>query len=88
MQRSFTTYFIFRLPTSQKFYASFVMGASFINSNTYFGIKPSIAFYFSNRQKVKLELSYINIFNREYNYAETKKEDFGSVGLGIGIKLF
>lgn len=73
---------------SQQFYISFLCGPSFINSNTYFGIKPSIGYYFSTKQKLGLKVSYINIFNREPNYEETKMQDFGSIGLAFTIKLF
>lgn len=73
---------------AKKFYLSFMLGPGFINDNVYFGIKPSFGFYFSNRQRVTLRFSYINIFNRELNYQETKKDDFGSVGFAIGVKLF
>lgn len=73
---------------SQQFYISFLCGPSFINSNTYFGIKPSIGYYFSKSQKLGLRASYINIFNREPNYDETKMQDFGSIGLVFTIKLF
>ena len=52
------------------------------------GIKPSVAYYFSERQKLGLKISYINIFNRELNYEETKMEDFGSLSLAISFKLF
>jgi len=73
---------------SNCFYFSFDMGPSLIDSNTYFGIKPSCNFYFSKRKRITAQVFYLNIFNRALNYAETKKEDFGSIGLGIGIKLF
>jgi hypothetical protein len=73
---------------TQNFYLSFVLGPSFINSNTYLGIKPSIGFYFSKKQSVTAQISYINIFNRELNYQGTKKENFGSVSFAIVIKLF
>ena len=73
---------------SQKFYLSFLFGPSFINSNTYFGIKPSVGYYFSKRQKLGAKISYINVFNREPNYEETKMLDFGSISLSINIKLF
>ena len=73
---------------SKQFYISFSAGPSFINGNTYLGIKPSIGYYFSGRQKLGLKLSYINIFNREPNYEETKMENFGSINLALSFKLF
>ena len=69
-------------------YVSFVAGPSFINSETYFGIKPSVGFYFSNTHKVTARVTYTNIFNRELNYQQTQKDDFGSIGFAIGLKLF
>jgi len=73
---------------SQQLYISFLCGPSFINSNTHFGIKPSIAYYFSKNQRFGLRAYYVNIFNREPNYEETKMQDFGSIGLAFNIKLF
>ena len=73
---------------SNHFNFSFDMGPSFINTNTYFGIKPSCNFYFSKKKRITAQVSYLNIFNRTLNYAETKKLDFGSLNLGVGIKLF
>jgi hypothetical protein len=73
---------------TKRFYLLCMLGPSFINGNTYLGIEPSLGFYFSDKQKIKLQFSYTNIFNREFNYEETKKEDFGSIGLSIGFKLF
>jgi hypothetical protein len=73
---------------SNHFNFSFDMGPSFINSNTYFGIKPSCNFYFSKKKRITAQVSYLNIFNRTFNYEETKKVDFGSLNLSLGIKLF
>jgi hypothetical protein len=73
---------------SNFFYLSFSAGPSFINSNSYLGVKSSAGFYFSKSQKVTGRFFYTNIFNREYNYEETKKLDFGSLGISIGITLF
>jgi len=75
------------LPT-KNLYLSFALGPSFINNNTYLGIKPSIGFYFLKRERMTARISYINIFNRELNYQETKKDDFGSISFAIGIRLF
>jgi len=73
---------------AKQFYLSFTLGPSFINSNTYFGIKPSIGFYLSKSQKLTARISYINIFNRALNYEENKKDDFGSISFSMAIKLF
>lgn len=68
----------------QDIFLSFVAGASFISGQTLFGIKPSFYFYFSKSQKWTGKISYINIFNR----GKTIKEDFGSLSLAVGLKLF
>ena len=69
---------------TKKIYLSFVAGPSFISGQTMLGIKPSIGFYFSKSQKWTGKVSYINIFNRD----KITKEDFGSLSLAIGLKLF
>ena len=69
---------------TKNIYLSFVAGPSFISGQTMLGIKPSIGFYFSKSQKWTGKVSYINIFNRD----KITKEDFGSLSLAIGLKLF
>lgn len=69
---------------TKNMYLSFVAGPSFISGQTMLGIKPSIGFYFSKSQKWTGKISYINIFNRD----KITKEDFGSLSLAIGLKLF
>lgn len=65
-------------------YLSFVAGPSFVSGQTLLGIKPSIGFYFSNNHKWTGKFSYINIFNR----GEIIKENFSSISVAIGTKLF
>jgi hypothetical protein len=65
-------------------YLSFLTGPSFICGQTLLGVKPSFGFYFSKSQKWTGKISYINIFNRD----KTANEDFGSLSLAIGFKLF
>jgi hypothetical protein len=69
---------------SNKIYASVVTGPSFIDGHTFLGLKPALGIYFSANQKWIGKISYINIFNRD----ETTKNDFGSISLSIGLKLF
>jgi len=69
---------------TQKIYLSFIAGPSFIGGETFLGIKPSFGFYFSKTQRWTGKISYINIFNR----TQGVKEDFGSLSLAIGFKLF
>ena len=67
-----------------KTYLSFVAGPSFISGYTLLGIKPSFDFFFSKNKRWTGKVSYINIFNRE----KRTKEDFSSLSLAIGVKLF
>ncbi|WP_152270732.1 hypothetical protein [Agriterribacter humi] len=69
---------------NQGIYLSFVAGPSFISGQTLFGIKPSFGFYFSKKQRWTGKVSYINVFNR----TKIINEDFGSLSLAIGLKLF
>ena len=66
------------------FYLAFVAGPSFLGGQTKFGIKPSMGFYFSQSQRWTGKLSYINIFNRY----EKAKEDFGSISISLGVRLY
>jgi len=69
---------------TQSIYLSFVAGPSFVSGQTLLGIKPSFGFYFSKTQKWTGKVSYINVFNR----IQATKEDFGSLSLAVGLKLF
>ncbi len=69
---------------TQRIYLSFVAGPSFISGQTLLGIKTSFGFYFSKTQKWTGKVSYINVFNR----IPAAKEDFASLSLAIGLKLF
>jgi hypothetical protein len=69
---------------NQKIFISFMLGPSFINGNTLLGIKPSLGFYFSEKQRWKARMSYINIFNRD----KLNKKDFGNLSFAIALKLF
>jgi hypothetical protein len=69
---------------TRNIYFSVIAGPSFISGHTMIGIKPSFGFYFSKSQRWTGKISYINIFNRD----KTTKEDFGSLCLAVGLKLF
>ena len=69
---------------TKNMYLSFVAGPSFISGQTLLGIKPSIGFFFSKNQRWTSKVSYINVFNR----TKIIKEDFGSLSIAIGLKLF
>ncbi|MFI5406156.1 MAG: hypothetical protein ACHQ1D_06540 [Nitrososphaerales archaeon] len=68
----------------QELYLSFIAGPSFMDGQTFFGIKPSLGFYFSKTQRWTGKVSYINIFNR----VKLLNEDFGSLSIAIGLRLF
>jgi hypothetical protein len=65
-------------------YLSLVAGPSFVSGQTLLGVKPSFGFYFSRNQRWTGKVSYINVFNRD----KTSKDDFGSISLSVGVKLF
>src|SRR5690606_26090178 len=69
---------------TEKVYISLVTGPSFLSGQTLLGIKPSFGFYFSPTQKWTGKISYLNIFNRD----KRTNEDFGSVSLSVGVRLF
>jgi hypothetical protein len=69
---------------TQKIFFSFAAGPSFINQRTLFGIKPSFCVNFSKNNKWTSKISFINIFNRD----KATKEDFGTISLSIGRRLF
>ena len=67
-----------------KVYYSFVLGPSYSNGKVFLGIKPSIAFYFSESQKLAGKLSFINIFDRD----RLTGQDFGSLSFTLGFRLY
>jgi len=69
---------------TQSVYLSLLVGPSFISGQTLFGIKPSFGFYFSKTQRWTGKISYINVFDR----TKITKNDFGSLSLAVGLKLF
>ena len=69
---------------SEKIYFAYLSGVSVINGKAYFGIRPSIGYYFSPSQKWTSRLYFTNVFNRN----KQTTDDFGSLSLAIGLKLF
>jgi len=67
---------------TKSIYISFTTGPSFIGKQTHLAIKPSVGLFFSKKQRWTGKLSYINVFNR------TNNEDFGSLSLAVGFRLF
>jgi hypothetical protein len=68
---------------SRTIYFSVLAGPSFISGQTFLGLKPSIGFYFSKKQRWTGKISYINVFNR----TKITNQDFGSISVAIGVKL-
>jgi hypothetical protein len=68
----------------RSFYMSFVAGPSFVGGQTLLGIKPSVGFYFSSKQRVTGKVSFINVFHRE----PRARENFSSLSFSLGAKLF
>lgn len=69
---------------TNNFYVSLVAGPSFVSGQTLLGLKPSLGLYFSKNQRLTGKVSYINVFNRD----KITEEDFGSISLSVGVKLF
>lgn len=65
-------------------YVSFLAGPSFIGGQTLLGLKPSLGFYFSSKQKLTGKISYINILEREIR----AKQNFTSISFALGVKLY
>lgn len=69
---------------ANNFFVSIAAGPSLVSHQTLFGIKPSVGTYLSKNKRWMGTFSYINVLNR-YKAAG---QDFGSLSLGIGVKLF
>lgn len=67
-----------------KIWYAFVLGPSYSNDKAFFGIKPSVAFFFSESQRLMGKFSFINIFNRD----KLSRQDFGSMSFTLGYKLY
>jgi hypothetical protein len=69
---------------AKNIYVSFMLGPSFLGGETHFGIKPSVGFFFPKNRQWTAKLSYIDIFNRD----KESGQDFTSVSIAVGVKLF
>jgi hypothetical protein len=69
---------------SNKFWVSLEGGPSFIPSQTYFSLKPTIGYYFDNNQRLGVDFSLTNIFNLDV----ANDGSYGYMSLGLMIKLF
>ncbi len=69
---------------TKKIYVALVAGPAIIGSQTLLGIQSSLGYYFSTRQRCTAKISYLNVFNRD----KTTKQNFGTISIAIGFKLF
>jgi hypothetical protein len=69
---------------TQKVYVSFVAGPSFTGGLILLGIEPTLGVFFSSKQRWTVKCSYINVFDRD----KKTSEDFGSINVSLGVKLF
>ena len=69
---------------NKKVNLSLLAGPSLINSQVHFSLKPSIALYFSKKQKTIGKISYINVFNRTHD----PNKDYGSLNVSVCVSLF
>ena len=63
---------------------TFYTGTSFINSNVYLTLRPSIGFYFGNNELMSAHIGLTHIFQCD----DASKQPFGYINLGMGLKLF
>lgn len=72
------------LTPAQNIYLSVLCGPSFTGRQTLFGLKPTLGVFFSKKKKMLAKLSYIAVFNR----GNLVKQNFTSVSLSLGVKLY
>ncbi len=65
-------------------YLSFAAGPAFINGHALLGIKPAVGFYFSKKQRCTASFSLATIYNRY----KPSSDDYKSVNITLGIRLF
>jgi hypothetical protein len=69
---------------NDRIFLSLVAGESMIRNQLYFGIKPSLSYFFSDNQNWFGKLSFTNIFDRGSN----RRDDFGSLSISVSVRLF
>src|SRR5690606_22901894 len=67
---------------TDRFFATILGGMNLIDGKYYPGMKASIKYHFSTDQKFIVGVSFSNVFNR------INKQDFGSVTLSLGRRIF
>ena len=68
----------------QNIYLSVLCGPSFAGEQALFGLKPSLGVFFSKKQKILAKLSYLTVFNR----GNLVKQNFNSISISLGLKLY
>lgn len=69
---------------SQRFFVALTGGAALVNKNIEPLVKPGIGFMLDKSNKFLVKASYNHIFNRE----NVIDENFASVSIGVGVKIF
>ena len=69
---------------AQSVYFSLVGGPSFVSQEVRLGLKPSLGYYLSKKQKCTVKISYLTIVHRD----RVTNEDFSSLSLSFGVRLF
>lgn len=72
------------LTPTKSTYISVVAGPSFLNGKMLMTLKPSVGFYFPKNKRFTAKFAFTNVYNR---YKPTK-EDFGSLNIALGFRLF
>ncbi len=66
-----------------RFFASTTAGASFFNSNTHFGVRPSLGYHFSPNGRWMMKTSFTHIFNAE----AISGNPFGYLSVALGFRF-
>lgn len=67
-----------------RFWFSLEGGPSFVPSHTYFSLKPTIGYYFDQKQRLGVDIALTNIFNADI----INDSSYGYLSLGLMFKLF
>jgi len=68
----------------KRFFASFTMGPSFIDGNTYVGIKPAIGYYCLPGRQLAARVAFTNVYQRD----DISNKSFGTLVISAAVKLF
>jgi hypothetical protein len=71
-------------PVFRNFYISLEAGPTFINSDVYLGIKPSISYFLDKKQRMSVSLSLSHIVEADHS----DDGSFGYANLGLVFRVF